>query len=250
MIVVLSGEGPSDLGCCANTQGICNKPDFLHGPMTILVNQEIESLLGYSPLESTPECYIFVSKRALVDAAQDARQNKKSMSLTGKKRAEVETGLFYLNALMLGKQTNRIAIDRSDAAIAVLFRDADGTRSDSASLWQDKVKSIRQGFNDAGLGKRGVPMVPKPKSESWMLCVLRDHYQHCISLEGLSGNDAGQDSAKDQLNTAMGGDSSTEAQVQILDQTGIDINLLADQMPSYAEFHRDIAEACREIIAS
>ncbi|MFS2224644.1 hypothetical protein [Pantoea sp. B65] len=125
------------------------------------------------------------------------------MSLTGKNRPGVETGLFYRNALMLGKKTKQLAEEFDDRVIAVLFRDCDGTRSEPARLWQDKVNSIRQGFRDAGLGRCGVAMVPKPKSEAWMLCVLRDNYQQCARLENLSGNDDSPDSAKAQLKAAL-----------------------------------------------
>ncbi|MBV6690521.1 hypothetical protein [Serratia quinivorans] len=213
------------------------------------MDKEVERLIGYSLLDITPEQYIFVSKIELTKAAQRLRENKKSMSLTGKNRPGVETGFFYLNALMLGEITNRLAEEHNDPAIAVLFRDCDGTRSAAASLWQDKVSSIRHGFNDAGLGKRGVAMVPKPKSETWMLCVLRDNYQQCARLEDLSGNDNVPNSAKAQLNEALAGEVSTVAQVLHLDAAGIDIEQLAEQMPSYGEFHQDMAVAYREATA-
>ncbi|QGH60231.1 hypothetical protein [Serratia proteamaculans] len=249
MIVVLSGEGPSDLGCCRNDQGQCQHPNFLPGPMTCFVDKEIERSIDYSLLEITPEQYIFISKIELINAAQRLRENKKSMSLTGKRRPGVETGFFYLNARMLGEITRHLAEEHDDQAIAVLFRDCDGTRSDNASLWQDKVNSIRHGFSDAGLGSRGVAMVPKPKSEAWMLCVLRDNYQQCARLESLSGNDNVPNSAKAQLTTALNGEASTVAQLQHLDATVIDTDRLAEQMPSYGEFHQDIAIAYRDAIA-
>lgn len=249
MIVVLSGEGISDLGGCVNDQGECRLPDFMCGPMTRFVDKEIERSIGYSLLESTPECYIFVSKKELVTAAQRLRENKKSMSLTGRKRPGVETGFFYLNARMLGDRTKQLAQEHNGPAIAVLFRDCDGTRSASASLWEDKVKSIRDGFSDAGLGRCGVAMVPKPKSEAWMLCVLRDNYQQCGKLENLSGNDNVPNSAKVQLCAALNGEDSTMGQLRYLDEAGINIDQLAEQMPSYDEFHQDMSIAYREAVS-
>ena len=62
MIVVLSGEGPSDFGCCTNGQGECQIPDFRYGPMTYFIDKEIEPLIGYSLLDLTPDRYIFVGK--------------------------------------------------------------------------------------------------------------------------------------------------------------------------------------------
>lgn len=244
MIVVLSGEGPSDLGSCVNGQGECLTDDFNYGPMTHFVDKELETLLGFSLLEITPERYIFVSKSELIRLTTVKRQNRASMSLLGKKRPETETGYFYLNALILGNRAAELAIEHSDpAVIAVLFRDSDGTRSADLSLWQDKVKSIRHGFNHSDIGERGVAMVPKPKSESWMLCVLRDGYQHCVRLEDLPGNDNAPGSAKRQLEAALGGDASTSTQIHRLTQFGIDTARLASQMPSYETFQRSLADA-------
>lgn len=245
MIVVLSGEGPSDLGCCINGQGSCLVPDFQYGPMTHFVDKELESLMHFSLLGSTPDCYRFVSKSELISMAQDLRQNKKTMTLKGKKRPEAETGFFYINALMLGKKAIEIAEPDNEAVMAVLFRDSDGTRSSDPTLWQDKVNSIHQGFRDSALGQRGAAMVPKPKSESWMLCVLRDNYHHCARLEELSGNDDVDNSAKQQLERALNGDASTPAQLRGLENVEIDTEQLAEQMPSYNAFRQDLITAYR-----
>jgi hypothetical protein len=244
MIVVLSGEGPSDFGSCVNGQGECQIDDFSHGPMTCFVDSELSALLGFSLLEVTPERYIFVSKPELIRLTAAKRQNRSSMSLVGKKRPETETGYFYLNALILGDRAAELAAEHRDpAVIAVLFRDSDGTRSAEASLWQDKVKSIRDGFQHSAIGESGVAMVPKPKSESWMLCVLRDDYQHCARLEELSGNDNAENSAKRQLDEVLGGDASTSTQLYHLGQRGLDTTSLAEQMPSYETFQRNLNTA-------
>ncbi|HEJ0351034.1 hypothetical protein [Serratia marcescens] len=246
MIVVLSGEGPSDLGSCVNGQGECLINDFNHGPMTYFIDKELETLLGFSLLEITPDRYIFVSKSELIRLTSAKRQNRASMSLLGKKRPEIETGYFYLNALILGNRAAELAIEHEDpAVIAVLFRDSDGTRSADLSLWQDKVNSIRHGFDISAIGERGVAMVPKPKSESWMLCVLRDGYEHCARLEDLSGNDNVPDSAKRQLEEALGSNASTSEQIHHLEQSGIDTARLAAQMPSYEAFQLSLTAAYR-----
>ncbi|MFS2224643.1 hypothetical protein [Pantoea sp. B65] len=78
MIVVLSGEGPSDLGSCDNEQGWCRQPEFRQGPMICFVDKEVEQSIGYSLLDITPERYIFVSKQELVRAIQHLRENRKA----------------------------------------------------------------------------------------------------------------------------------------------------------------------------
>lgn len=112
--------------------------------MTYFIDRELDGLLGFSLLEITPDRYIFVSKHGLIRLTAAKKQNRSSMSLLGKKRSETETAYFYLNALILGNRATELAIAHEDpAVISVLVRDSDDARSASASLWQDKVNSIR-----------------------------------------------------------------------------------------------------------
>ena len=103
MIVILSGEGPTDLGQCNNAQGQCRGENFAVGPMTVILDRLIEqSRLSYS-LFHVPDGYRFVSENALeVRAAERKQQKIKLASFVGKKRGE-ETGYFYINAWMLGE---------------------------------------------------------------------------------------------------------------------------------------------------
>jgi len=242
MIVVLSGEGPSDLGACNNAQGMCRKPEFVHGPMTVLVDKEIECHLRYSMLGVTPERYIYLSERRLRELAQARKQDPRKQSLPGKKQAQ-ETGYFFINALILGEEAQSLAKAEDDVAIAVLFRDCDGTRSAAASLWQDKWQSMRRGFDHSPLGLHGVPMLPKPKSEAWLLCAVKNNYQHCQRLEDLPGNDAVLGSAKALLDYAMQGNASTQEQVTWLADNGFDHAAVASMMPSYNQFKQSMAAA-------
>lgn len=236
MIVVLSGEGPSDLGQCANEQRQCRKPEFVHGPMTYLVDKIIEGRFNYSLLDSTPQSYIYISEQRLSELEEIRKGQHRKVSLVGKKRDQ-ETGYFYINAWMLGEETLRLEADENDRAIAVLFRDADGTRSTVKGLWAGKHASMIGGFDRSKLGQRGVPMLPKPKSEAWMLCAAKPNpYQNCAALEDLPGNDDSPNSAKLALDRALNGHSSTQEQLNWLEQNGFDHSVVADQMPSFSEF--------------
>lgn len=67
MIVVLSGEGPSDFGCCTNGQGECQIPDFRYGPMTYFIDTEIKPLIGYlAKLQHCGQFYLTISSRRCV----------------------------------------------------------------------------------------------------------------------------------------------------------------------------------------
>ena len=44
-------------------------------------------------------------------------------------------------------------------------------------------------------------MLPKPKSEAWLLCAIKNSYQNCNALENESGNDNSPNNLKTQLET-------------------------------------------------
>lgn len=242
MIVVLSGEGTSDLGQCNNMQGLCQIPDFSIGPMTLLVDKEIEKNQHYSMLEVTPDSYFYVSETRLKELQRERKNQHRQVSLVGKNRTQ-ETGYFYINAWMLGNATLQLEQEQGEQAIAVLFRDCDGSRSAGSNLWHCKWDSIKAGFERSGLDERGVPMIPKPKSEAWLLCAIKNNYQHCAALENLSGNDDAPNSAKAQLEQALDGRSSTLHQLDWLKGNSFDSDSVAEQMPSYHNFKYAMQQA-------
>lgn len=101
MIVVLSGEGPSDIGCCNIAIDSCSDQNFSAGPMTVLIDNLIEQRLNYRPLEVAPSTYRYYSERALSSRAR-ARKGNRPIMFSGKKHAQ-ETGYFHINAWMLGE---------------------------------------------------------------------------------------------------------------------------------------------------
>lgn len=242
MLIVLSGEGPSDLGQCSNAQGICQQPEFVPGPMATLVDSVLATRLYHSPLTDTPDRYHYVSERGLQDLILRRKQSHGSFAFAGKKHAQ-ETGYFHVNAWMLGLWTRKLEQQENDSAIAVLFRDSDGSRSTEKGLWSKKHQSMVSGFQRAGLGDRGVPMLPKPKSEAWLLCAIKNNYQHCHAMEDLPGNDDAPQPAKAILQETMDGDSSAQAVNDWLASNGFDHDASAAQMPSYQAFYERLNNA-------
>lgn len=243
MIVVLSGEGPTDLGQCGNAQNICQDGDFQIGPMTALLDQMLAPRLGYSP-RTTQGGYIFVSEGALVVQERARKNERRKVSLVGKKRAQ-ETGYFYINAWMLGDIALQIERAHETKSIAVLFRDCDGTRSSSAALWAIKWESMLKGFARADYS-RGVPMLPKPKSEVWLLCAAKPA-ANCSRLEKISGNDASPKSAKSQLDNVFGMHKSGDELCEWLDANHIDEGKLLT-MQSFLKFKERLDEVVAEVI--
>ena len=101
MYFLFSGEGPTDLGLCADDAATCEGDEYQHGPMTVMVDQIVQRRHGYSLLETGH--YGFVSRSTLVKRARCLRPaKKKSLRLPGKKRAK-ETRYFFNNARALAR---------------------------------------------------------------------------------------------------------------------------------------------------
>jgi hypothetical protein len=231
MYLLLSGEGPTDLGAATADAPVCEGDAFLHGPMALIVDQVVEKQLGYSVLD-VGSCG-FVSERVLGQRAAELKAIKKALRLPGSKQAK-ETRYFFNSARILARMALEVADQREDEVVAVLFRDADGTASAGRGLWADKRASMLDGFDEEGFGS-GVPMIPKPKSEAWVLCALkRNPYRGCPALEERSGNDASPRALKKQLAQILGKADVREALCEMVAERKIDIERI--DMPSFAAF--------------
>jgi hypothetical protein len=125
--------------------------------------------------------------------------------------------------------------------VAVLFRDGDGTRSSPPDDWQRKLESMLNGFQLAGC-TTGVPMLPRPKSEAWLLCAMKPQpYQHCAALEDASGNDDSPNSLKTQLEALIGHKASAQEQAQWVRDGRVDPDRL--DMPSFLIFRQHLEAA-------
>lgn len=244
MIVLLSGEGPTDLGSCRNNQDRCCDLDFKVGPMTVIVDQMLEVYLRYSH-QTIPGGYQYVGEPGLKSQEKIRRGDSRKVSLVGKKR-EQETGYFYINSWMLGDIALGIEKDSGDKVIAILFRDCDGTRSASPGLWNAKWNSMTNGFGRAEF-RRGVPMLPKPTSEAWLLCMAQNQpYQNCHKLEELPGNVESANHPKKKLDAAFDAHKSANELCEWLDENPID-EARASFMPSFKAFQLELERALREV---
>lgn len=238
MYLLLSGEGPGDIGICNPASDSCDTATFKLGPMTLMVDQLVESFLGYdfSHIETSRVSY--VNEYYLANNKQ--KPVKKQISLRGKKKP-VETKYFYENARALAAAAKAKAKEVEDKVVAVLFRDADGTASAGRGNWKDKRDSMIKGFTAENF-ELGVPMVPKPKSEVWLLCAVKDNpYQACDKLEDESGNDDAKNPLKDQLNEALDEASSTTGINNLVSDGSINVHRI--DMSSFNQFKQDLEAA-------
>lgn len=235
MHLLLSGEGPTDIGVCNPSSGQCEGSHFKTGPMSWIVDQLVESCQGYEFSYLENGCVSFVSESYLAD--NKPKPARKSMALRGKKRLP-ETRYYFNNARALAIVAKEKALAVNDSVIAVLFRDSDGTASAGRGDWRHKRDSMKKGFSDEEY-ELGVPMIPKPKSEAWLLCAVKESpYHACAGLENESGNDKGVNPLKLQLSKALNGEDSTREINERLRDKRIDIQQI--DMPSFDAFKEEL----------
>lgn len=238
MYLLLSGEGSSDIGACNPSAESCDRNGFSEGPMAIIIDQLVEVFQGYDMSHLATERVGFVSEAYL--AANKLPPKKKAMHLKGKKKP-AETKYYYENARALAVAAKAKGKKVGDTVVAILFRDADGTASAGRGNWSDKRNSMIEGFN-AEEFELGVAMVPKPKSEAWLLCATKENpYQHCAALENESGNDNAEFPLKIQLSETLGGNAGTGNLNQLVTARTIDANQI--DMPSFNVFKDDLQKA-------
>lgn len=209
--------------------------EFRPGPMARIVDYLLEThpRVGYSLLDTQNlggDAVRFVDETELAQWAKPG-----PMKLPGIKYGK-ETGLFTRNAQILGLLAKSDQKASNQPVIAVLFRDADSTHSSSRTQWQEKFDSIRRGFALVEFDT-GVPMIPRPKSEAWLLCGLKKASNtECDSLEDAPGNDNSPKSLKAQLAEWAGHDPSAEEQAEWITSGCIDLTDI--KMPSFSEFYK------------
>jgi hypothetical protein len=234
MRLLLSGEGPTDLG---TTRLVAGGTQFVPGPMAVIVDTLLEPRLGYSILRlhrDGAECLRHVNESELAANVKQA-----STVLPGIKSGK-GMGYFTRAAEVLGRLAQADAKEKNDDVLAVFFRDSDGTRAAPRNLWEQKFESIRAGFQRAEF-EAGVAMVPRPKSEAWLLCALKEHaYQHCEALEDAPGNDNSPNALKARLHARMGG-ANAEEQAEWVRSGQVDPASIG--MPSFAAFVAELNRA-------
>ena len=243
MIFVVTGEGPSDIGSCINAAGTCCGDDFRAGPMAVIVDQLVEREIKYSLLDSG--AMEFVPKSTLGEVMR-----KVPIALSAGKRRDYETAYHFKGARALARlAADRKAEEKCEVG-AVLFRDTDGTRSTEKGLYETIWTSMEDGFS-AEIFPHGVPMVPKPKSEAWLICALKEPpYQNCAGLEeSLSGNDNSPNPAKAQLEEILARAGKEVCDLSRMVEDGI-IDPGRIDMPSFNRFRDRLAEVTRNMLSA
>ena len=171
MYFILLGEGPSDLGTDNSKPGTFVKV--------------LEKLADEVSSESFD--YEIVSRGFISLRIKQAPSSPRKMLLRGSKRKYGDLIYFQKSAEALGRyaaQTNNIG--------AVFFHDCDFSRSDVSdpdNYYREVIHSITTGFDNVEF-RNGVPMIPKTRSECWLLGYYQTTpYVNCARFENLRGSD-------------------------------------------------------------
>lgn len=236
MLVVLSGEGPSDIGGSTNSSAACGTADFRAGPLATMILKKIEQHIGYSPTD----CHLvhWVSRSELSRVSGELPRVPRFSAPGAKSPREVLA--IARSALAMGVVAKRIEDETEAQGVAILFHDSDGTHADGVNRWLHIHDAMLRGFDQAGFA-RGVPMIPKPKQEAWFLCALKPNsYSGCAALEHESGNDSSPNNLKSQLKAAVGRDITTEDLVEMVESDLIDWDRI--EMPSLRAFFSRLSD--------
>ena len=228
--ILVTGEGGSDMGGSNNSHSISSGASYNLGPMALLAVRLLQKIIpdwneDNIDFQSPNNWMTCISGNELARQAKGVRKHRPSTKL---KKGFVEHANRATTMAGYAKDNGH--------QLAFYFHDTDKCDFD------DLHQSIMLGFNGIE-GVHGIPMIPKPTSEAWLICSQKqDPYAHCTALEiELSGNDAASDenAPKKVLARLLGQEATTEQQYEMV--AGIDITRI--DMPSYNQFKTDLTTA-------
>jgi len=187
----LVGEGPSDL--CDKGTGT---PGLLKEALAQLVDLDYDATL----------CdFRGVSHAQLQQHSDRKQRNPRNMILRGNKRMSGKLADVVRSAEALG-WVAKSDHDGGECG-AVFFTDCDFTHSevnDPDKFHLQMIAAIETGFMQSDGYRRGVAMVPKMRSESWLLCKYQEEpYLPTSEFEKLPANDESSTCAKKVLATVL-----------------------------------------------
>lgn len=221
MTCLLLGEGPSDLG----VNNDYSEPRFQKGPMTLVIDY-LAAKNGVKEVE-----YELLSRG---DVSRGIKSNRRQIA-SRPKEVNQEFRKIFQSALYVGTVARE---SQKDAA--VYFHDQDRTNSSPTNTAQQLERAMVCGF-DMARYQFGVPMIPVPRSEAWLLAYfqkgLGNHqpYNKAEVFEKLPGNDKSPKSAKKVLGRAVGAQVESDIYSKIMEEFN-NIDWTQVDMPSYNRF--------------
>lgn len=237
--LLVTGEGPTDMGVPNNQQNICTGNNYNIGAMAIIAIRVLQHYLpdwNNDNLDfDDPESWItYIGGNRLAELAKNKQIFKPSKKLAKgfiehAHRAAVMAKYAYDNEHQLG----------------IYFHDAD---KEPTSKFIDAITLGANSLDDSADYPPIVAMIPKPTSEAWFICAKKESpYTHCAQLEkDLSGNDSAspQNSPKRILASLLSVDDCTTP-IQL--DLARECNIEQIDMPSFNQFKNDLCQAITTI---
>ena len=234
MKALLLGEGSSDLG----ENDPFADPPFRKGPMSVAIDN-LTAAKGVEDIE-----YRLMTRG---EVSKGIKATKRSISARPK-GVDSERRNIYLSAWYLGTEA---LSDQRD--FAVYFHDPDQTNSGGANTAELIERAMYAGFDKASYNT-GVPMIPQPRSEAWLLAYFQKNlqgqheYNKAERFENLPANDASPNSAKKLLMQAVGASSESETYAKVTAEIG-DIDWTKIDMPSFNRFRKRLEVVLDHVVA-
>lgn len=240
----LTGEGNSDIGYRDYVSNEFVPREMTHVAAAV-VRKSVEKRATTAELE-----YEFLSEKELSDLVRHSPASRRQAVLTSRltlaSSADSKFPGLWIRARVFAGYVSSHLSDGSGEHMAVVFTDADGTRSAPRAPWRRKFDALLGGFREAKYDA-GVPMVPQPKSEAWLLGYYQKDmepkhpvYQNCARFEALAGNDDAnpKNSAKHILAGILKNGTPTAEELASVDWDQV-------QMPSFDAFKGRVDEVVR-----
>lgn len=236
--IAVTGEGITDMGRCLQGND-CTGENLDIGPISLLLLKLIARHLpewnaDLLEAQSPENCLTLLYHAHLGEISKDR-------SLIRPNKGGIKQG--FVEHAQRAEALAHYALSKRHE-MAAYFHDTDGTHTDPAPQRRKKLKeAIEYGFRVAGLGERGLTLLPQPKSEAWFICAVKPNsYQHCDLLEErLSGNDCSPEHAPkkvlgDYLQNPSYNSQDLNELVEQIDVDRID-------MPSFNELREQVKTA-------
>lgn len=237
--LLVTGEGPTDMGVSNNQQNICTGDNYNIGAMAIVAIRVLQHYLPDWNSDNLnfddPKGWItYIGGNRLAELAKNKQIFKPSKKLAKgfiehAHRAVAMAEYAYEHTHQLG----------------IYFHDAD---KGSISHFINAITLGANSFDNEADYPPIVAMIPKPTSEAWFICAKKESpYTHCAQLEhDLSGNDSAspQNSPKRVLASLLGvDDCTTPIQLDLAKECNIE----QIDMPSFNKFKADLHQAITKI---
>jgi hypothetical protein len=240
MLVFVSGEGTTDFGTGNETrQDYYRGEDYLPGPMTYFVDRIIEAKYSYSVIDC--HTVVFVHSKKLESIKETMKSLKLSKIRLPSKHIKIETRFHFEDARALTSATKEYLVAQTDKDfVAILFRDSNtNDQTEWKSKWNSMQDGFRVGFDVSSLKNKGVPMLPKPISEAWLLCAIyrkEDRNKNCNKLEERKHGQKKEHALKWELEKKIGEKPNRYNIISKIESDDIDVNNI--NLPSFIEFKK------------